>query len=112
MEQVAEPTEGERLRDFLEKATGGRHGWVTTVAAAAGVRRQTVYDWFTGKTSPTLGSLEAIAGAVGVRRYEIVSAMDGVGPVVPVQTLEEMVEALVERGLEQRLNSARDRRPA
>ena len=54
------------------------------LAKAAGIRRQTLQDWYAGKDTPSLGHLEAVAVALGVRRVDLVAAYDGV--TAPEQT--------------------------
>jgi DNA-binding phage protein len=90
--------EGERLREFLRRATGGGHGWVSELARQAGLRRGTLYTWFEGKSEPTLETLGELARATGTSRSEIVAAMDGRAP----EPLEDRLAA-VERVLEQML---------
>lgn len=68
---------GERLRALLETAMGGKHGWVTALAAAAHVRRATVYSWFTGASEPSGDTLRDLARATGLHRWELIAAIDG-----------------------------------
>lgn len=68
---------GKRLHAFLETCWGRERGGMTGLAEAAGIRRQTLYSWFSGDDEPSLGSLAALAGAIGVDRAEVVAAMDG-----------------------------------
>lgn len=106
------PEQGARLRAFLEHATGGRHGWVTDLATAAHVRRQTVYDWFSGKGAPSLESLDAIATALDVKRYEIVAAMDGDAPVMELDSrMKEYVTQELERLIAARADVPPPRKP-
>lgn len=87
--------EGERLREFLRRATGGGHGWVSDLARRAGLRRATLYTWFEGRSEPTLETLGELARVTGTSRSEIVAAMDGQAP----EPLEDRVAA-VERAVE------------
>lgn len=82
--------EGERLREFLRRATGGSHGWVSDLARQAGLRRGTLYSWFEGRATPTLDALGELARVTGTSRAEMLAAMDG----RPGDPLEERVEAL------------------
>lgn len=73
-----------RLRRFLEDlwVSGGhgrRHGFVTDLARASGVKRATLTAWFseTHPKEPGLDTLAAVAQVLGVSRAEIVAAMDG-----------------------------------
>jgi hypothetical protein len=68
---------GERLRVLLETAMGGRHGWVTALAAAAQVRRATVYAWFAGTSEPRAESLRELARVTGLKRWQFLAAIDG-----------------------------------
>ncbi len=83
---MEEPTEtpGELLRAFVE-AHKGHRTW-TDLAEHAGVRRQTLYDWFSGKDKPSMASLRVLAEALRVRPYQLVAAMDGDGEVMPVES--------------------------
>ena len=87
--------EGERLREFLRRATGGAHGWVSDLARASGLRRGTLYSWFEGRSEPTLETLGELARVTGRSRAEIVAAMDG----QPGEPVEDRVAAL-ERAVE------------
>lgn len=68
---------GQRLRELLEEATGGGHGWVTELASAAHVRRATVYAWFSGKAEPNGESIRELAKATGLSRWQFLAALDG-----------------------------------
>lgn len=68
---------GQRLRKLLEEATGGGHGWVSNLAAAAGVRRATVYAWFSGVSEPNGESIRELARATGLARWQFLAALDG-----------------------------------
>lgn len=94
--------QGERLREFLRVATGGRHGWVAALARAAHMQRQTLYLWFEGKVDPTLPALEEVARASGTTRSAIVAAIDGEAS-PPVEERLRELEAVVARLAEERL---------
>ena len=47
------------------------------LAVDAGLRRATMYAWFSGKVSPEMESLSALATACKVHRWQILAAMDG-----------------------------------
>lgn len=68
---------GERLRALLEEATGGRHGWVAQLARDAGVRRATVYAWFGGTSEPSGETMQDLARATGLKRWQFLAAIDG-----------------------------------
>jgi transcriptional regulator with XRE-family HTH domain len=78
---------------------------VTALAEASGVKRATLHSWFNGSAQPDLASLDLVAAALGVSRFEIVAAMDGAGPVVPLDAAareairEEIDRVLDERGI-------------
>ena len=74
-----ETTEGERLRAFLEKAAGARHGWVTDLAEAAHVRRQTVYVI----TSVGMGIYVMGVGAVLVLLASLLGGSTAKAPTAP-----------------------------
>ena len=94
---------GQRLRTLLEAATGGGHGWVTRLAAAAGVRRATVYSWFTGKAEPSGDTLAELSRATGLRRWQFLAAIDG-DAVLDVSSPEgeERIRAIVDERLDHR----------
>lgn len=95
-------TRGARLRRFLIAETGGEHGWVNRLAASSGVTRQTLSAWMGDRAEPDMGSLTAVAAALGVPRYRLIAAMDG-DPVLPLDDAgESRLEALLDRMLEDR----------
>jgi transcriptional regulator with XRE-family HTH domain len=69
-------TEGERLRAFLQRAAGGRYGWISELEKDSGVGRATMYKWFKGENTPDLAKLGQIAEKLGVPRAALVAAMD------------------------------------
>lgn len=87
--------EGERLREFLRRATGGAHGWVTDLAKRSGLRRGTLYTLFEGKAEPTLDTLAELARATGTSRAAILAAMDGASP-EPLEDRVAQLEAMVD----------------
>lgn len=93
-------TRGARLRAYLLAKTGGATGWQQRLVAASGVKRQTITKWtretFDGYPDPE--ALAAVAGALGVRPFEIVAALDGDGPVLDLSTAE--AEGLILRVVE------------
>jgi len=68
---------GQRLRELLEKATGGGHGWVANLARDAHVRRATVYAWFSGTSEPSGETMSELARVSGLRRWQLLAAIDG-----------------------------------
>jgi DNA-binding XRE family transcriptional regulator len=68
---------GERLRALLEQAMGGKHGWVTTLAHEAHVRRATVYAWFAGTSEPKGETLRELARVTRLKRWQFLAAIDG-----------------------------------
>lgn len=93
-------TRGERLSEYLRVKTGGRRGWQTALVEKSGVKRQTISKWTkpTFDAYPDLETLGLVAQALGVKTYEIVAALDGEAPVVPLDpaTREAVTEVLVE----------------
>lgn len=53
---------------------------MSALADKAGVRRQTLYEWFrpNSRTEPSLPTLRVLAAVLGVRRVDLLAAMDGV----------------------------------
>lgn len=68
---------GERLRALLAEATGGKHGWVTTLADEVGLRRATIYAWFSGTSEPKGDTLAELSRATGLKRWQFLAAIDG-----------------------------------
>jgi DNA-binding phage protein len=94
-------TEGERLRALLGSHYEHRHGWVTKLAEASGVKRGTLHSWFNGAAQPDFSSLVAVGQAVGLNAYELVAAMEGKAPVVE---LNEQVRAAIRQEIEAALD--------
>lgn len=69
-------TEGGRLRKYLADRFDGRYGWVTRLSRESGVKRGTIYGWFSGAAQPDLGTLAQIATSLKVPRAALVAAMD------------------------------------
>lgn len=67
------------MRAYLLAQTGGHSGWQRDLVAASGVKRQTISKWTTPTFDgyPDPDALAAVAGALGVRPFEIVAAIDG-----------------------------------
>jgi len=97
--------EGRRLERFVHQRWGREKGGIRGLAAEmAPMSPDTIYNWFNGKAPPDAEQLQRLANALGVKRYEIMAAMDGVGPVGPLATdqLDERIRAFVEAALEAR----------
>jgi transcriptional regulator with XRE-family HTH domain len=93
---------GSRLRRFLQLETGGEHGWVNRLATESGVTRQTLSAWMGDRAEPDMGSLTAVAAALGVPRYRLIAAMDG-DAVLPLdETGQEQLGLMLDRLLEER----------
>ena len=71
-------TPGARLKAYIRERWTRRMGGDVGLAQLAGIRRQTLQDWYAGKDTPSLGHLAAVAEALGVRRVDLVAAYDGV----------------------------------
>jgi hypothetical protein len=98
--------QGDRLRQFIERRWPRSRGGLRGFCAAAGIHPETLYAWFRGETEPNLGSLGQLAATLGVRRWEIVAAMDGdtttqLSPETEM-ALETMIRSTVERILDER----------
>lgn len=66
------------------------------LAKTAGVRRQTLQEWYSGSSVPRLAELAEVARALGVRRVDLVAAYDGVtAPDTAKEPRPEWAEALV-----------------
>lgn len=75
---ISEDTPGARLKGYIEARWGRSKGGMEKLATDAGLRgRQTLYEWFAGG-EPSMHSLGQLATALGVRRVDLVAAMDGV----------------------------------
>lgn len=71
-------TAGRRLRAFVEhRVPDTQPGWLDDLAARVGVTTQSLHRYFAGKGEPSMATVGALAAAIGVRRWEIVKALDG-----------------------------------
>lgn len=103
-------TRGERLSAYLARQTGGRRGWQTALVQQSGVKRQTISKYTSVKFDgyPELDTLSQIAEALKVPLWEIVAAMDGDAPAVPLdQQTVAAIRAVVEEVLDERLGPRR-----
>lgn len=71
---------GPRLKAYIQSRWGRDKGGMSALADKAGVRRQTLYEWFrpASTTEPSLSTLTDLAKVLKVRRVDLVAAMDGV----------------------------------
>lgn len=67
-------------------------GGDVALAERAGIRRQTLQDWYAERDTPSLGHLAAVASALGVRRTDLLAAYDGV--TAPVAEESEVIARL------------------
>lgn len=73
------------------------------LAKACHTSADTVYKWFSGETPPNTDALQALADALGVRRFEIVAAMDGEETVMPLnETTRAAFVSLMDEWADQR----------
>jgi transcriptional regulator with XRE-family HTH domain len=98
---------GHRLRAYVDHYWGRSRGGIRGLAAASGIAPETLYGWFRGDVEPSLSALGQLAATLGVRRWEIVAAMDGDAGVAPFSpetemALEAMIRSTVERILDER----------
>ena len=77
-------------------------------AKAIGTTAETLYSWFRGEAEPNLGYIREMAKVLGVRRSEIVAALDGEVPPVPMG--EELADAIA-REVARQLGRDPDERP-
>lgn len=75
---TAKETPGTRLKGYIRMHWTRRMGGDTALAKKAGVRRQTLQEWYAGASVPRLTELDVVAKAMGVRRVDLVAAYDGV----------------------------------
>lgn len=99
---------GTRLRKFLLAQTGGAHGWVNSLAAESGVKRQSLSAWMGDRAEPDLASIREVARVLRVRPFQIVAAMDG-DPAVNIG--DPAVRAAIREEIEQALDERLGRRP-
>jgi hypothetical protein len=77
-------TDGKRLERFVRSRWGRAEGGIRALAVAAETSADTIYHWFGGKNPPDTYQLGKLANALGVRRWQIVAAMDGDEEIVPL----------------------------
>lgn len=80
-------TDGARLNRFVRLRWGRDKGGIRGLAAALGTSPDTIYHWFNGTSRPDTGDLALLAEKLGVRRFEIVAALDGEETVMPLNDL-------------------------
>lgn len=103
---------GRRLERYIKARWGRDKGGIRGLCAKASFVPETVYSWFRGDTEPSLDSLAEIARLLEVNRSEVLAAIDGVTPAVPLdQELREMIAAEVQRQVGQVLGGGPRRRP-
>lgn len=89
-------TPGARLKAYVRARWSRKQGGDTALAKDAGIRRQTLQDWYAMKDTPSLGNLDAVARALGVRRVDLLAAYDGVtAPETETTAPPEWVERLL-----------------
>lgn len=86
------------------EAGNDRHGMVTGLARASGVKRATLSTWFseTKPKVPGLDSLDTVARYLNVSRVELIAAMDA----VPLMT-EDQAQRIAAQELDRVLVAAR-----
>lgn len=95
-------TGGKALEEFVRARWGRKQRGIRGLADALGTSPDTVYRWFAGEA---IGSddLQKLADLLGVRRYEIVAAMDGEPTVMPLNdATRSAFVALMEEWADQR----------
>ncbi len=68
---------GKRLRAFVELRIDMEPGWTEDLARSLGITKSGLQAWFSGTNEPDAASLRRLADRLGVKRWEIVKAMDG-----------------------------------
>ena len=103
---------GERLKAFVSARWTREQGGIRRLAERLGVAPDTVYSWFRGEHPPDAFDLEALAGLLGVSRWEILAAMDGEEFVVDLRSQEalKLLRDVVDQALDDR--QVPRRRPA
>jgi transcriptional regulator with XRE-family HTH domain len=101
-------TPGQRLRALVDARWSRRQGGIRGLAARLGVSGETMYSWFRDDQDPSLDHLARLAEALGVRRYEIVAAMDAEGTLY--RRGDPDLVAVVEELLDERLDALLDER--
>lgn len=99
--------EGTRLEQFVRLRWTRRKGGIRALAEVIGTSPDTVYRWFNGTSPIDTYYLGRLAEALGVRRWEIVAAMDDDEAVPFDETGQERLRELVERLLDERVGPRR-----
>lgn len=95
--------DGERLEQFVRLRWSRKDGGIRGLADRVGTSADTVYKWFSRQAHPDTEQLARLAEALGVRRFEIVAAMDGEATVLPLNDLtRESFLHLMEEWADQR----------
>jgi transcriptional regulator with XRE-family HTH domain len=100
---------GDRLRAFVEMRWSRKRGGIRGLCREMNVAPETAYGWFRGDNDPSLGALATMAAILGVKRWEIVAAIDGDEAVGYDEAGRDQLRELVESILDERLGP---RRPA
>lgn len=97
---VSEQSDFER---FVRARWGRDRGGIRGLARETGISAETLYRWFRGD-EPELGSLRPLAEALKVRRFQLVAAFDGDGPVLPLagEEARSLILDVVEQWAEDR----------
>lgn len=105
---TVDETSGRRLERYVRQRWSREQGGITGLASETGITRETLYTWFRGETDPSLSNLAALAAALKVRRTEILAAMDGEAPTIPLDVeFETRVEQRVLEVLRRELGGGR-----
>lgn len=75
---TSEESPGARLKGYIRAHWTRKMGGDVALAKAAGIRRQTLQEWYAGSSVPRLTELEEVARTIGVRRVDLVASYDGV----------------------------------
>ena len=103
---------GHRLEQAIRAAMLRRKLTVVGLARAAGIQRDTLYNWFEGKTAPRTAELGRVADVLGVSVGELLRAYQGLPaeamtlPPEVVEALETRIRRVVREELEAALRSA------
>jgi transcriptional regulator with XRE-family HTH domain len=96
--------DGERLRLYIDARWKRRDGGMRGFAKRLGVAPDTLYGYFRGDHPVDLAMLARIADVLEVKRYEVVAALDGASPAVPLgDEMREALRAEIEAVLDERL---------
>jgi transcriptional regulator with XRE-family HTH domain len=99
------------LEAFVRARWGRKQGGIRGLASRSGVSAETIYRLFNGVGQPDLATITALADALGVKRHELLAAMDGEGPVATLDDrTREAVRAEIEAVLDERLGPRREAR--